>query len=172
MSAEFWGALVGAAVGVVAGTLVQFLVQEIVDRGAEREQRAALRKEMECNLQLVDELQTEATRFRNAINGDAIGSYFGYLNFERGLFFQAQSLLARGLLYKWFKIEDLKALQLVSVKLSINSANFINNNITERREKAKNQEGYDKLEAVNFANFVDSQLSETRKLLQQFLTQI
>jgi hypothetical protein len=169
MNMEFWGALAGAAVGVVAGTIVQFLVQKILNFRADLMAKAALRKEMECNLQLVAELEAEAQHFRNAVNGDVLATYFGYFNFERGLFIQASALLNSGLLYKLYKIDDLKKLQIVSTRLQVNTANFINQNITRRREAAKLGHDYNKQEAVQFVNFVDTQIKETRKLLSEFI---
>lgn len=169
MGVDFWGALVGAAVGVVAGTVVQFLVQKLLNSGVERDQRAALKKEMLANQQLIDELQGEATRFRNAINGDAVASYFGFFNYERGIFDQGRALLSAGLLYKWFEIDDLRKLQLVAITLSQNTSNFINQTITDRRDKAKTGQGYDKYEMLQFANFVDNQLADTKKLVTEFI---
>ena len=126
---------------------------------------------MQLNMALVRELKEEANRFRNAINGDSLSAYFGYLNFERGLFSQVQSLLNTGNLYRWFSIDELKKVQLASVKLSLSTGNFVNQNITQRRERTKSGENYDKLEAVQFANFVDGELALTERILSSFLRQ-
>lgn len=165
---EFWATLIGAAVGVIAGAFIQYIVQHYVDRRTERHQRAALKKEMQCNLQLISELIAESGRFRNAVNGDALTSYFGYLNYEKGLFAQAGALLSSGMLYRWFSIEQLKKVQAVSYTLNVNTANFVNQNITQRREAAKNGE-LNKVEAVQFVNYVESELQKHKSLLEEFI---
>ena len=169
---EFWATLLGAAVGVVAGTLVQYGVQALTNYSTERNQRSALKKEVQLNLALVAEIKAEATRLRNAINGDALPKYFGYLNFERGLFSQSNVLLSNGKLYNWFSIDELRKLQVVSFKLNASTANFVNQNITQRRERATARENYDKSEAVQFANYIDNQLSEIEKLLNEIISAV
>ena len=169
---EFWATLTGAAVGVVAGAFIQYIVQFFVDSRTERHQRAALKKEMQCNLQLIHELLAEVTKLRNAVNGDSIQTYFGFFNYERGLFSQATALLNNGSLYRWFSIDDLKKLQKVSFKLNVNTANFVNQNITQRRERAVKKEGFDKIETVQFVNFIENALNTTRELLTEFIAVI
>jgi hypothetical protein len=116
---DFWATFLGAAFGVVAGTLVQFGTQYLFNHFTGKEQRSALKKEMQANLALVSDLKAEATRFRNAINGDSLNKYFGFFNFERGLFIQSTALMNSGKLYKWFSIDDLRKLQVISTKLTL-----------------------------------------------------
>jgi hypothetical protein len=169
---DFWATFLGAAFGVVAGTLVQFFTQSLFNRSTEKEQRSGLKKEMQANLALVSDLKAQAAVFRNAINGDSLNKYFGYFTFERGLFSQTTALLNSGKLYKWFSIEDLRKLQLISTKLNVAASSFINQNIVQRRDKAIAGEGYDKSEAVQFANYIDGELRETETLLNQFIALI
>ncbi len=165
---EFWATLIGAAVGVIAGAFIQYLVQYYVDRRTQRDQRAALKKEMQCNLHLISELQAEAGRLRNAVNGDALTSYFGFFNYEKGLFAQAGALLANGMLYRWYSIEQLKKLQAVSYAMNINTSNFINQSITQRRDAATKGE-LNKVEMVQFVNFIESELQNNKYLLEEFI---
>ena len=104
------------------------------------------------------------------MNGDSLTAYFGFFNYERGLFYQANALLANGLLYKWFSTDELKNLQLIASKLNLTTSNFINQSIAQRRELAANASGFKKTEAVQFVNFIETELNATRKLLDDFIT--
>jgi len=68
----------------------------------------------------------------------------------------------------WFSIEQLKKLQAVSYQLSGNTSNFINQNITQRRELATKGE-LNKVEMVQFVNFIESQLQINKRLLEEFI---
>src|SRR5207302_9686462 len=129
MMTEFWATLIGAAAGVIAGALIQYIVQMFLDSNAQKRQRRALKKEMQYNLLVVSDLSDEYGRLRNAVNGDALTTYFGYLNYGKGFFNQSIALLNNGLLYQWFSIEALKKLQKVSTILNVHNENWVTNNI-------------------------------------------
>jgi hypothetical protein len=169
---EFWATLVGAAVGVVAGALIQYIAQHFVDRNAQVRQRHALKMEMQYNLQVVSDLSDECARFRNAVNGDTLKIYFGYLGYEKALWSQTNALLNSGLLYHWFPVGVLKKLQKISTVLNVNNANWVNNSITQRRETAKAETGFNKTDVVQFVNFIENQINETRTLLSEFIALI
>jgi hypothetical protein len=94
---EFWATLTGAAVGVVAGAIIQYIAQIFIDRSKQSRQRQALKKEMQYNLAVVSDLSDECRRLRDAVNGDVLKTYFGYFNYERGIFSQSNALLNDGL---------------------------------------------------------------------------
>jgi hypothetical protein len=169
---EFWATLIGAAVGVVAGAFIQYIVAILLARGEQKRQRQALKKEMQYNLQVVSDLSDECRRLRNAVNGDTLKLYFGYLAYERAFFTQSIALLNNGLLYRWFPIEALQKLQKISAILNGNNANWVNNNIKQRREAATSGTQFDKSETVNFVNFVETQINDVRKLLNEFIALI
>jgi len=52
--------------------------------------------------------------------------------------------------------------------LSGNTSNFINQNITQRRELATKGE-LNKVEMVQFVNFIESQLQINKRLLEEFI---
>jgi hypothetical protein len=165
---EFWATLTGAAVGVVAGTLIQFLVQAIVDYRKRSEQRAAFRKEMSYNIAVLDELTSETTRLRNAINGDALGQYAGHFSYEQGIFVQTVALLNSGQLYRWLPIADFQKLQKIVGLLSANRSVVVNNEVVKRKDACISGQDFSKPEAVQFVNFLEGQHQEIRRLLQEF----
>lgn len=165
----FWATVLGAAIGVVAGAFIQYLVDYLVRRRDERSQKSSLKKEMQYNLLVVNNLITEARNLRNSFNADSLPVYFGYMEYDRGNFTQASALLANGQLYSWFSIEDLKKLVEISRCLNVHNANWVNNNITQRREAAEKGQGYDKREAGNFIKFVEDQIIQTQGILNYFV---
>jgi hypothetical protein len=168
---EFWATLIGAAAGVVAGALIQYIVQFFIGRLEQRRQRQALKKEMEYNLQVVADLIVECTNLRNAVNGNALNMYFGYLQYERGIFAQSIALLNNGLLYRWFTIEALKKLQRITSILNVAHANVINSSIKERRDAAA-AGTLSQAQATQFVNFIERELTEIRQLLNEFIALI
>jgi hypothetical protein len=165
---EFWATMIGAAVGVVAGALIQYIVDYFVAQQTERQQRKALKKELQYNLEVVAELAHECTQLRNAVNSDTLPIYWGTFNYGRAFFVQSNALLSNGTLYKWIDTDALKKLHKVSATLFVNHANWVNNNITQRREAAK-AGTLDKTEATQFVNYIELQINETRTLLNEFI---
>jgi hypothetical protein len=168
---DFWATLLGAAAGVVAGALIQYLVQFFINLRTQRQQRQALKKELQYNLQVVSELADECTKLRNAVNSDTLPMYFGFFGFGQAFFVQTTTLFTNGTLYQWFTIETLKKLQKISAILNINHAGWVNNNVSQRRDAAK-AGNFDKAEAVQFVNYLDQQISETRTLLNEMIALI
>jgi hypothetical protein len=97
---------------------------------------------------------------------------FGYLGYEKALWSQTNALLNSGLLYHWFPVGVLKKLQKISTVLNVNNANWVNNSITQRRETAKAETGFNKTDVVQFVNFIENQINETRTLLSEFIALI
>jgi hypothetical protein len=165
----FWATVLGAAIGVLAGAFIQYIVDYLVHRRSKANQRSALKKELQYNLLVVGDLITEARNLRNSLNADSLPTYFGYLGYEKAFFTQANALLNGGQLYEWFSIADLKKLHKVSVCLNANNSEWVNKNISQRRDAAVKGEGYDKSEAGNFVKFVEDQISETQSILNDFI---
>jgi hypothetical protein len=168
---EFWATLLGAAVGVVAGAFIQYIVDFFVHMQTAKQQRRALKKEMQYDLQVVAEVAEECVQLRNAVNSDTLAIYWGTFNHGTALFTQSNALLASGTLYGWFSIDALKKLYKISTTLFITNANWVNNNVAQRRDAAK-VGTLDKTEAVQFVNYVEKQINETRVLLNEFIALI
>jgi hypothetical protein len=166
---EFLATLVGAAVGVVAGALIQYVAQLFLERRVQKYQRQALKKELQYNLQVVGDLERECTRLRNAVNSGTLGSYFGYLSFERAIWSQTNVLMFNGLLYRWFAIEALTKFQKVVAILSAPTSGWINSNIAQRRESAQKGEASDKVQLAAFVDHVENQINEARACLNDLL---
>lgn len=164
---EFFATLLGAAIGVPAGSLVQFLAQAFIDRGREARQRASLLKEVEYNLLILRSLREEATKFRNAVNGRALGTYFGYLSFSDGLFVQTSELAKNGNLYRWFDVATISTIQKAAKFFSSGNEAWFNAEVKKLKEQFEaNSERLNYEEAVKFANYLEGSLEAMERDLQ------
>jgi hypothetical protein len=101
-SGILWATAIGAAIGVIAGTFIQYFLSLALERRSQKRQKNSLLKELVYNRSLTDELTEELQKMRNAANGRVFSTYFGYFQFAKGLFIQAQASAASGALYDLF----------------------------------------------------------------------
>ena len=160
-SGLFWATVFGAALGVVAGTVIQYFLSLALERRSKDRQRKALIKEMIYNKSLVDELSKEAQKLRNAVNGGVLNKYFGYLSFEKAIFAQANARAADGILYELLSADDIRHVQRIVSTLSVNNANWVNGEITRRRNAMINApDQFDQGEVVSFVDFVENSIRD------------
>src|SRR5437762_6651595 len=133
-SGLFWATVFGAALGVMAGTVIQYLVTLLLNQRTRKRQKNALAKEFVYNRSLIDELRGEAQRFRNAVNGDVLNTYFGYFGFGRAIFAQANACTINGTLYELFSAEEIRHAQRIVSMLSAANENWVNGEIKRRRD--------------------------------------
>lgn len=172
-SGLFWATVFGAALGVIAGTVVQYLLTFALDRRSKRRQKTALMKELIYNQNLVNELLSEVQKLRNAVNGDVLSTYHGYLAYSKALFAQANACATNGLLYELLSVEDIRDAQRVVSTLSLSNENWVNAEVARRRnDAAQRPQGYDRAEAVKFVDFVDNQVADLRLTVDRLIAKL
>jgi hypothetical protein len=165
-SGLFWATVFGAALGVVAGTIIQFFITLALEKKSKARQKDALMKEMIYNKSLVCELSKEIQKFRNAVNGGVLNKYFGYFPYSKAIFAQANASANNGMLYEFLSIDHIKNAQQVVSVLSVNTENWVNNEITRRRDiLIKTPESFDRAEIVGFVDFIDKQIQELEQTI-------
>ena len=151
----------GAALGVVAGTVIQYILTLLLNQQTRKRQENALAKEFIYNRSLVDELLTEAQKFRNAVNGDVLNTYFGYFGFGRAIFAQANACTMNGVLYELFSADEIRHAQRLVSTLSVANENWVNGEIKRRRDTLiATPAQFNKAETVQFVNFLENQIHE------------
>lgn len=172
-SGLFWATVFGAALGVVAGTVIQYLLSLALERRSKDRQRKALVKEMIYNKSLVDGLPKEAQKFRNAVNGGVLNKYFGYFSFGNGIFAQANACASNGMLYELLSVVDIKHAQRIVSALSANNANWVNGEITRRRNTLINTpDQFDRGEAVSFVDFVENSIRDLGRWIDEVIRKL
>lgn len=73
----------GVFLGVLAGTAVTLLTQWVIQKRNEAQLLRNLKFEFELDIKKIDSWLEEITRYRNAVNGDALHTYFGYFDLSR-----------------------------------------------------------------------------------------
>ena len=128
-----FGIVVGVCVGVVSGALVNLAVQWINEKRLERRLISNLKFELRFDIKKIDQWLSEVTRYRNAVNSNTMGSYFGYFDLSRFISITANAVFASGLLYRHLADDDIGKLQVITGELSPNWESFINNQIVQNR---------------------------------------
>jgi hypothetical protein len=129
------GQFTGVFLGVIAGTLVTVLTHGHQVNSDEKNQLGNLKFELELNEKKLNAWLDELTTYRNHVNGDSLLTYSGYFNFSTFIGVTAFKLHGSGTIYKYFSHEHIGKLQEVYNGLSIDTENFINNQITQRKQK-------------------------------------
>lgn len=118
-------------------------------------------KELTYNKSLIDELAREVGKLRNAVNGGVLNTYFGYFAFSRGIFAQANASATSGVLYELLSTDDIRHAQRIVSLLSAPNENWVNNEITRRRNIVINATAnFSQAEAIVFVDLVENQIRD------------
>ena len=120
------GAGVGVLLGVVAGTVVTILAHWYLHHRAEEQQTRNLRLELRINKKKIEAWLEELTKYRNAVNGDCLNTWFGYFDLGKTITPTADTMFRSGLLYKKLSEQHLEDLQVVFSDLSITGEKIMN----------------------------------------------
>src|SRR5688572_5714411 len=115
----------GVFLGVLAGTLITLLTQWIIQKRNEAQQLRNLKFEFELNVRKIDSWLEEITRYRNAVNGDTLNTYFGYFDLSRFVYPTANAMFLSGLLYKLVDHDAIGKLQAIAAEFSFNGENYL-----------------------------------------------
>lgn len=173
LSVGFAATLIGTAIGVIAGIFIQYFLTLALEKRSKKLQLNALTKEFIYNKAFVEELVEEAKNFRNAVNGGVFDKYFGYFQLGKALFIQANASATSGVLYEIFEADDIRNIQKVVSKLSIGTENWLNGEITRRRQAAvSSPTAFDKIELINFVDFVDKDMSDVARSINSIIKRL
>ena len=171
----------GVFLGVLAGTCVTILTQRFLAWRAEKQQTKNLKFELELNVAKIDTWLADLEKFRDAVNGDALHNWAGYLDFGKTISVTANAMFVSGLLYKKLDKADIAALQELFHELSPNGEQYMNNSLVEYRRlftnlRTQNQLNewakFHKPEAVNQANFWKKKLCGHHTKLQEIIEKL
>ena len=170
------GTALGAFLGIVAGTVVTICVHRFQEWRANRQQVRNLCFELRLNLKKIDRWLAEITRYRNAVNGDSLHTWFGYFDFGKTINSTANAMSVSGLIYKTLSYQHIEALQAIYWELSPAGEQYMNEQFTTSRN-VFNQLRQDrniliwstvaKPEAVGIADFWERKLTDHRSTLQK-----
>jgi hypothetical protein len=128
------GNFTGVFLGVVAGTAVTILVHLWFQRRKEKGEIRNLKFELNLNIEKIKGFIDELVSYRNAVNGDSFHMYFGYFKLSAGVSVTTTKLFTDGVLYKYLSHDHIGMLQEVFNDLTVIGENYMNNQITQRRE--------------------------------------
>ena len=115
----------------------------------------------------------KAQKFRNAVNGGVLNTYFGYFPYSKAIFAQANASANNGMLYELLSIDHIKNAQHVVSTLSINTENWVNSEITRQRDIVINTPGsFDKSEVVGFVDFIDKQIQDLGQTVDNLIKEL
>jgi hypothetical protein len=166
----------GVFLGVIAGTAVTVLTSIVLARRQETQQMRNLRFELDANIRKIDTWIEELGRWRNAVNGDSLHTYFGYFDLNRLLSVTANAMYQSGLLYSKLSHDHIGKLQIIFSEFSLHGEQYINNQITQGRQalekcrtdgELKAWSSRLKPEAVGTVNFWEKKFQEHRRALDE-----
>ena len=161
------GQFSGVFLGVLAGTIVTILAQKWLLNRSESNLLSNFKFELELNDKKLKGWLEELIKYRNAVNGDSLPTYFGYFKFSTFIGVMAFQLHGSGAIYKHLSHDLIGKLQEVYNDLSTNGENYINNQIEQRKQtlasfKERGQEDMWqsslKSQVVNDINFWEEKL--------------
>lgn len=170
------GSAVGAFLGVIAGTLITILAARLWERRAYRQQVRNLVFELRLNIKKIDRWLSEITKYRNAVNGDSLHTWFGYFDLGKASYPTANDMFRTGLLYKALSHEHIEALQSTVAELSPAGEKYMNEQLANRRSEFEDaQRKHDthywlniaKPEAVRTADFWEKKMNDHRSILDE-----
>ena|SRR2546428_20644 len=156
----------GVFLGVLAGTAVTLLTQWVLQRRAETQQLKNLEFEFELNIKKIESWLEEMTRYRNAVNGDALATYYGYFDLSRFVYPTANHMFLSGLLYKYLDHDDIGKLLVITSEFSLFGENYLNNQITQHKAN------FVKAKAVQDVDFWERKFKDHRKSLEEILKKL
>lgn len=165
----------GVFLGVIAGVAITLLTQWINEKRKESQKVINLKFEFQLNIKKIDKWLDEITKYRNAVNGDALNSYFGYFDLSRFITVTANDMFLSGLLYKYLDHEALEKLQVIFSEFTLPWETFLNNEITQNRNKAiQDPTSWPafKSQVVFKVNFWDNKIREHKKTLEDIFKKL
>jgi hypothetical protein len=126
----------GVFLGVIAGVAITLLTQWINEKVRESRKVNNLEFELQLNIKKIDKWLEEIVKYRNAVNGDTLNTYFAYFDLSRFVTVTANDMFLSGLLYKYLDYETLEKLQVVFSEFTLTWETFLNNDLTQNRNKA------------------------------------
>ena len=121
-------------VGVLAGTAVTVLTGIILQRRKQKQQERNLRLEFELNIRRINGWLDDLTRYRNAINGDALHTFFGYFDLSKVVYATANAMFLSGTLYKKLSLAQIGELQVLFATFSLAGEQVMNNQMTKAKQ--------------------------------------
>lgn len=156
----------GIFLGVVAGTAVTLLSQWAIRKWNESQSVKNLKFELELNMKKIDKWLEEITEYRNAVNGETLNTYYGYFDLSKFVYVTANVMFITGLLYKYLSYDDIGKLQAIVTELSINTENYLNNQIVQ------NKANFNKPKAVQDVNFWEKKFKDHKRTLQEIVKKL
>lgn len=164
--------------GVIAGTAVTVLVGLYFQRRKETQQTRNLRFELELDIKKIETWLEEIKRYRNAVNGDSLHTYFGYFDLSRIVFVTANAMLQSGLLYKKLSHDEIGKLQVISSEFTVYGEQYLFNQLTQTKRlleqcRTENQIGRWaselKPEAVANVDFWERKFQDHKRSLEEIV---
>jgi hypothetical protein len=129
---EGLGSFTGNFLGVIAGIATTLGVQSISKLQSKKALLQNFVFELTLNKDKMEKWILETTDYRNAVNGDALGNYFGYFNLSSFLGVIANQIHNSGDVYNILTREQFKQLQVVFNEMTWEVA--INKQISDNRD--------------------------------------
>lgn len=164
----------GVFLGVVAGVAITLITQWINERCKESNKVKNLKFEFELNIKKINKWLEELTKYRNAVNGDALYNYFGYFDLSRFVSVTANDMFRSGLLYKYLDHDTIGKLQVIYSEFSLGWENILNQQITHNKTKAANLNDWTRFkgDVVTNVNFWENKFKEHKKTLEDILKKL
>lgn len=164
----------GVFLGVVAGVIVMHISQWLNERLKEKQKVKNLKFEFMLNIKKIDSWLEEIGKYRNAVNGDTLQTYFGYFDLSRFVSVTANDMFLSGLLYKYLEHDDIARLQPIYAEFSLPWENMLNQQITTFRELAVDYSSWliTKPQVVSHVNFWEGKLREHQRTLEEVLKKL
>ncbi len=153
----------GVFLGVIAGTVVTILTQRFLLWRQEKQKMQNLKFEIQFNIKQIDRWIEYLRGYRNAVNGDAIGSWAEYFDFSHVIKSTIEDMIQTGLIYKKLSYDTVSHLLLFISSFNLPFESVINQQILSQRQS------FNKKLAVIEITVLEKKLHDNKKNLETVL---
>lgn len=149
--------------GVIAGTAVTILTQHFLLWREETQKIANLKFEITFNIKQIDRWLESLTGYRNAVNGEAIGTWAEYFDFSHVIKSTLENMIRSGLIYKKMSSDSVGYLLIFISSFTQGFELVFNQQIIVQRQS------FNKQRAILEIAVLEKKLKENKKNLETVL---
>lgn len=121
--------------------------------------------EVDFNIEKIDSFLKELEKYRNKVNGDSLSNYFGYFPLSKIIAITIGQMFFTDSIYKYLDHENIGKLQNFLTDFSLNSEQYMNNQINSNRTNIINNPTVKQL-AISDIEFWEDKFNDSKTDLQ------
>jgi hypothetical protein len=126
----------------------------------------SLKFELRFDIRKIDSWLGDLQRWRNAVNANAIATFYGYFDLSKFIYVTANRMFLSGVLYRYLGEDDIGALQTITTEFSLAWENMLNGQINNMKQN------FVQANAVTTVDFWETKFRQHRTTLGNILAHL